>query len=335
MPVLQQDFVPTTWIKDCNAGCSSSGPNTRWDPTSGPPFIRVTCFPHFHAVQMEDTTLSSIEMDQTTLRPETRHGEKKQFPPMQGRFIWYELMTTDTDAATDFYRGVIGWETQDSGVVGMDYTMFTVAGRPVSGTMELPQTARSMGMPPQWLGYIAVDDVDTLAADIVIAGGVVHRAAADIPGIGRFAIVGDPDGATFALFQADGGDPPPEAPMGTPGHIGWRELYAENAEGAFAFYRQAFGWQLHREMDMKDGGVYRIFGLDGQDLGGIMTRPPSMRYPLWTFYFNVDAIDAASERVRAAGGQVVFGPMEVPGNIWIVQCVDPQGALFALTAARR
>lgn len=253
----------------------------------------------------------------------------------QGRFVWYELMAADTEAAKHFYRAVIGWETQESGVAGMDYTMFTAAGRPVSGAMELPATARGMGIKPQWLGYIAVDDVDTLAADIVIAGGVVHRAAADIPDIGRFAIVGDPDGATFALFQASSGDPPPAAPPGALGHIGWRELYAEAGEAAFGFYGTAFGWQLNSEMDMGPMGVYRIFGLAGEDFGGIMTRPPSVQRPLWLFYFNVDAIDAAAERVVAAGGQVVLNPMEVPGGSWIVQCVDPQGAFFALTAARR
>jgi predicted enzyme related to lactoylglutathione lyase len=254
---------------------------------------------------------------------------------MQGRFVWYELMTTDTDAAKAFYRSVVGWEAQDAGVSGIDYTMFTVDGGPVCGTMELPASARSMGIPPLWLGYIAVDDVDTLAADIVIDGGVVHRAAADIPGIGRFAIVGDPDGATFALFHAAAGEPPAAAPVGTPGHIGWRELYAEDGEAAFAFYGRTFGWQLNRDIDMGAMGTYRVFGLDGADMGGMMTRPPTMERAMWVFYFNVDAIDAAAERVTAAGGQVVFGPVEVPGDIWIIQCIDPQGALFALTAPKR
>ncbi len=254
---------------------------------------------------------------------------------MRGNFVWYELMAGDTQAAEAFYRAVIGWETQPSGMSGMDYTMFTVDGRPVSGAMALPASARSMGIAPQWIGYIGADDVDTLAADIVMAGGVVHRAAADIPGIGRFTIVGDPYGATFALFQSDGGDPPPPLPVGAVGHIGWRELYADDGEAAFAFYRQAFGWQLHREMDMGPTGIYRIFGIDGQDIGGIMTRPPTMQHAQWVFYVTVDEIDAAVGRVEASGGRVVFGPTEVPGGIWIVQCVDPQGALFALTAARR
>lgn len=253
----------------------------------------------------------------------------------RGRFVWYELMTTDTEAAKTFYHAVVGWESQEAGVADVAYTMFTVAGSPVCGTMELPQTARSMGIRPLWMGYIAVDDVDTLAADIVIDGGVVHRAAADIPGIGRFAIVGDPHGATFALFHAASGEPPPPAPVGTPGHAGWRELHAGDVEAAFGFYANAFGWQLSRDIDMGPMGNYKVFGLGGEDMGGMMTKPPMLPNPAWLFYFNIEAVDAAVERVTAAGGQVVFGPTEVPDGSWIVQCLDPQGAMFALTAAVR
>jgi uncharacterized protein len=253
----------------------------------------------------------------------------------RSRFVWYELMTLDMAAAETFYGEVIGWDHRAAGVAGPPYTMFTVMDRPVCGTMELPETARAMGIGPRWLGYIAVDDVDTLAADIVIEGGVVHRAAADIPGIGRFAIVGDPQGATFALFHATGGEPPPEVAPGTPGHVGWHELYAEKPEEALGFYSKMFGWRQNREIDMGEMGTYHIFGIDGVDMGGMMRRPPTMAHSIWTFYFNVEAIDAAAERVKSAGGQVVFGPQEVPGGVWIVQCLDPQGALFALTAPKR
>jgi hypothetical protein len=251
-----------------------------------------------------------------------------------GRFVWYELMTTDMAAAESFYRDVIGWGAQDAGVSGVNYTMFIVDQRPVSGSMALPESARSMGIPPLWLGYIAVDDVDTLAADIVTDGGVVHRAAADIPGIGRFAIVGDPQGAAFALFKGNSSPPEPAA-MGTPGHIGWHELYAADDEEAFAFYSKTFGWLLSRDVDMGPMGVYKIFGLDGNDMGGMMTKSPEMPTPAWTFYFNVDAIDAALDRIKQAGGDVLNGPMQVPGDNWVIQCRDPQGAMFALVAPKR
>jgi predicted enzyme related to lactoylglutathione lyase len=250
-----------------------------------------------------------------------------------GRFVWYELMTSDLAAAETFYRKVVGWEKQDAGVQGVAYTMFTVDGRPVTGAMSLPESARSMGISPLWLGYIAVDDVDTLAADIVIDGGVVHRAAADIPGIGRFAIVGDPEGAAFALFKGTSSQQRP-APEGTPRHIGWRELYADDSEAAFEFYSRAFGWQLSRDFDMGPMGVYKIFGLEGGEMGGMMVKPETMPSPSWIFYFTVPSIDAAAKLVTEAGGQIINGPREVPGA-WVLQCLDPQGAMFALTAAER
>jgi predicted enzyme related to lactoylglutathione lyase len=251
-----------------------------------------------------------------------------------GRFVWYELMTTDMAAAESFYRDVVGWGAQDAGMADVRYTMFTVEGRPVTGSMALPESARSMGIPPLWLGYIAVDDVDTLAADIVIDGGVVHRAAADIPGIGRFAIVGDPQGAAFALYKGTSNDPPP-APMDAPGHVGWHELHAEDGDAAFDFYSRAFGWAQNSTFDMGATGAYRIFGLDGQDMGGMMTKPENMPMPSWIFYFNVPAIDAAADRVRTGGGLILNGPTEVPGGSWVIQCLDPQGAMFALTAPER
>jgi predicted enzyme related to lactoylglutathione lyase len=252
-----------------------------------------------------------------------------------GRFVWYELMTTDMDAAEAFYRDVVGWGAQDAGVAGVNYTMFTVNERPVCGSMALSESARSMGIPPLWLGYIAVDDVDTLAADIVIDGGVVHRAAADIPGIGRFAIVGDPQGAAFALFRGMPGQPQPAAAMNTPGFTGWHELYADDGHAAFDFYSRAFGWEETGPSDADATGDYKVFGLDGEDMGGILTRPDNMPVSSWIFYFNVPAIDAATERVRAGGGMILDGPTEVPSGGWSLQCLDPQGAMFALFAPER
>lgn len=255
---------------------------------------------------------------------------------MHGTFVWYELMTTDMAAAETFYKEVVGWGAQDAGMEDMKYTMFKVGERPAAGSMELPQTARSMGIPPMWLGYIAVEDVDTAAADIVTDGGIVHRAAADIPGIGRFAIVGDPQGAALALFKGKPGEePPPPLDPGTPGSTGWHELYTGDVDKAFDFYAKTFGWTKSRDMDMGAMGVYRIFAQNGTDIGGMMTKPAAMPSAAWNFYFNVEAIDAADLRVKAAGGQVLNGPMEVPGGQWIVQCLDPQGAMFALVAPGR
>ncbi len=249
------------------------------------------------------------------------------------RFVWYELMTDDPDAATQFYAEVVGWTVTDAGMPDMAYSIFATDAGPVGGLMAIPDEASAAGAEPVWFGYVGVDDVDAMASRIEAAGGRVHRAPDDIPGVGRFAMVSDPHGAAFAVFSpADGGDPPPPAPPGTPGQAGWRELMADDLDTAFAFYAAMFGWTRAEAHDMGPAGVYQLFAAGGETIGGMMTRMPDMPSAFWTYYFNVADIDAAAARVTAAGGKVVNGPMEVPGGSRILQGLDPQGAMFALVA---
>jgi predicted enzyme related to lactoylglutathione lyase len=253
-----------------------------------------------------------------------------------GKFVWYELMTTDTKAAEAFYRRVVGWGAKDARQPGMEYTLFTVGEAQVAGMMAIPEAVRAAGGRPGWLAHVAVDDVDARAAQMKAASGTIHREPTDIPGIGRFSIVADPQGAVISLFRGEmTSEPPPSAPPGTPGHVGWHELMAADGAAAFAFYATLFGWTKGEAVDMGPMGVYQIFARDGQPTGGMMTKPPTMPAPAWNYYFNVEAIDAAAARVTEAGGQVVNGPHQVPGGSWIVQCIDPQGAVFALVAAQR
>ncbi|MFC3227503.1 VOC family protein [Marinibaculum pumilum] len=251
----------------------------------------------------------------------------------QGRFVWYELMTTDTAAAERFYREVVGWSAADAGMPDMAYTILSAGEAPVGGLMALPAEVAAAGGQPGWIGYIAVDDAEAMAERAKAAGGAVHRAPEDTPGIGRFAVIGDPHGAVFALFQAtDGGEGPPAAPMGTPGHVGWRELMAGDLDSAFTFYAGLFGWTKAEAHDMGPMGVYQLFATGGETAGGMMTKPAEVPAPYWGYYFNVPEIEAAAARVKAAGGQLINGPMEVPGGSWVMQGLDPQGALFALVA---
>jgi predicted enzyme related to lactoylglutathione lyase len=118
--------------------------------------------------------------------------------------------------------------------------------------------------------------------------------------------------------------------------VSWHELYSSLGDkAAFDFYSGQFGWETMHEMDMGPMGTYRIFGADGVQMGGMMNKPDNIPASHWGFYVNVDAIDAAAERVKAEGGQVLMGPHEVPGGSWIVQCVDPQGVNFALVSLTR
>lgn len=253
---------------------------------------------------------------------------------MHGKFVWYELMTTDTKAAEEFYKNVVGWSARDAGMPGIEYTLFSIGDRNVAGLMTMPEGALEMKVPPAWLGYVAVDDVDDTAAKLAAEGGTVHRAPDDIPGVGRFAVVTDPHGVAFAIFNGTGEAPPLLEQM-APGNVGWHELMAGDLETAFAFYSKLFGWTKDQAMDMGAMGVYQIFAHNGQQIGGMMTKPKEVPAPFWLYYFNVEALDAAIDRAQSGGANVVNGPMEVPGGAWIVQCTDPQGALFALVAPKR
>ncbi len=253
----------------------------------------------------------------------------------QGQFVWCELATTDTASATTFYRSVIGWGAQDAGMADHPYTILSAGETPVGGLMALPQPARDAGAPPRWYGYIAVDDVDAVAARVKAAGGAIHRAGDDIPGVGRFAVVADPQGAPFVLFRPlDPGQAPPA--RGTaPGHVGWHELHAADWQSAFAFYADLFGWTKAEAFDMGAMGIYQLFAIGGVSVGGMMTRHDAKAAPAWLHYFRVDHIDAAVTRVKDAGGQVLNGPDQVPGGEWIAQCRDPQGAMFAMVSPDR
>lgn len=253
------------------------------------------------------------------------------------KFIWYELMTSDQDAAEAFYRAVVAWNMADAGQPGMRYTILSAGDRGMGGLMKLPAEACEAGARPGWSGYIGVPDTDAAAKSIAEAGGSIHRGPDDIPNVGRVAMVADPGGAIFTLLtpfpRAD--EPPPAEPT-TPGLVSWHELYSSiGQEAAFAFYSSQFGWETVDEMDMGPMGKYRIFGADGVQIGGMMDKPENIPVSAWGFYINVDGIEAAVERIKANGGQVLMGPTEVPGGSWIVQAMDPQGAAFALVSAQR
>ncbi len=249
-------------------------------------------------------------------------------------FVWYELMTTDMDAAQAFYSAVVGWTPRDFSQPDMRYTVMHAGDKGVVGVMTLPAEASAGGGRPGWVGYVGTEDVDASTANVRQAGGTVLREPEDILGVGRFSVLADPQGAVFMLFQPLDGDNPP-VPMGTPGHIGWRELYAADGVSAFDFYAGQFGWTKAEAMDMGPMGVYQLFAAGGDAIGGMMTKPEHVPAPFWLYYINVPEIDAAIARVNDNGGQILFGPQEVPGGAWIVQGMDPQGAMFALVAPRR
>jgi predicted enzyme related to lactoylglutathione lyase len=249
-----------------------------------------------------------------------------------GQFCWYELITPDPAGAEKFYGEVIGW-TPSAMMPG--YTIFEAQGSGVGGLMTLTDEMRAEGVPPCWTGYVFVADADAAAKKLQTLGGVVRRGPADIPNVGRFAVVTDPHGAVFCLFQDTQNTEAPEVDPDAPGRCGWRELMSNDWEKALAFYSEMFGWTKDRAVDMGEMGTYQTFAIHGRQSGGMMTKPPQCPSPFWGYYFNVDSAEAAAARITKAGGKIMMGPHEVPGGQWIVQAVDPQGANFAVVAPGR
>jgi predicted enzyme related to lactoylglutathione lyase len=196
--------------------------------------------------------------------------------------------------------------------------------------MEMPKEVSDSGVPPHWMAYISVEDVRTTAAKVENAGGKILQEATDIPGAGSFAELADPQGAAFAVYSStsEGQDSGDLSPVG---RFSWNELATSDYKGALAFYSDLFGWEPQDAMDMGEAGIYQIYGRGGQPFGGMFNKPDEMPGPpMWLYYILVQDVTAAVETVKDLGGQVVNGPMEVPGGDLIAQCLDPQGALFAL-----
>jgi predicted enzyme related to lactoylglutathione lyase len=254
----------------------------------------------------------------------------------QSSFVWYELMSSDVAAAKAFYTKVVGWKTQDMPMPGMTYTILSAGDTQVGGMMTLPKDACDAGMKPCWGSYIEVDDVDGAASKVRSLGGKIYAAPADIPNVGRFAVVADPQGASFNLFKP--AQPGERKVSSEPGFIGWHELHTNDAPKAFDFYSAMFGWLKGDAMDMGPMGKYQLFTIGGAAVGAMFNSPAAHANAaprFWMYYFNVGDIDAAAKRVGDGGGKIMFGPQQVPGGSWIVQAMDPQGAAFALVGSRK
>jgi predicted enzyme related to lactoylglutathione lyase len=246
-----------------------------------------------------------------------------------GRPVWYELLTTDMKAAEKFYTAVVGWTVSPFDGSPDPYDMWTRAGGvPVGGVMKIPG---GMGFPPHWVMYVGVPKLEEAVARILRLGGSTLSPLIEVPNVGRMQVMKDPQGAMFAIHEPAASSPEmPEAPPDL-GDASWRELYTTDAAAALKFYGDLFGWRETQAMDMGPMGKYHIFGRKW-DLGGIVNKPKEMAHvpPNWGLYFRVDDVNKGADRVKANGGQVLNGPMEVPGGDHVVNCMDPQGAAFSL-----
>lgn len=258
-----------------------------------------------------------------------------------GAFIWYELMTTDPEGAKAFYDAVVGWNVGSNEGSAMDYRMIQRAdGGHAGGMLVLTEAMTSSGARPTWLGYVAVPDVDAAVASFEAAGGQVHSPAVDMPGVGRIAMVADPQGAAIYLMKptppSDNSDAVSDVfSVDKAGHVRWNELAASDPAAAIGFLEQQFGWRKDGEMSMGDLGAYEFIRHDDTMIGAVMPLMPDMTHAAWSFYFGVEDIDRAAETIRSAGGTITAEPMQIPGGEYSLSAIDPQGASFGLVGPRK
>jgi uncharacterized protein len=252
-------------------------------------------------------------------------GKRASHPP--GTLSWVHLATTDVGAAKAFYGRLFGWETEDNDAAdGTTYTTCRVGGDAVCGLIAMPDEMRAAGVPPNWTSYVTVVDADEAAARTRDLGGDVVTDPFDVPDAGRTAVLRDPQGAVFAVWQ-------PGASIGAErvndvGCLTNNELATTDLDAARSFYEDLFGWTTE-DVDTGPNGPAMVAALNGGRLNANLTTVVGDVPPHWRPYFTVESTDATVKLVRELGGQVLLEPLTIPpGSIAMV--LDPQGALFAL-----
>ena len=254
--------------------------------------------------------------------------------PLQGSHIWYELMTSGPDGAKAFYDAVVGWSIGERIPGDQDYRMIGRSdGGFAGGVLGLSEDMRQHGAKPIWLGYVSADDVDETVRKIEAKGGKALMPAFDIPQ-GRIAMVADPQGNPFYVMKPvpPEGKPEGESDVFSPDQeqrVSWNELSTPDPVAARKFYGELFGWKSDDFMDMGDFGEYRFFDHGDTRIGAVSGVTPDGPQG-WRYYVRVPSIAKAADAVKANGGIVAMGPMEVPGGDHIIIGRDPQGAEFAL-----
>jgi hypothetical protein len=243
---------------------------------------------------------------------------------VRGRFVWHELLTPNKASAHDFYSKAVGW-TKQAWDQDPSYTMFAAPSGPLGASIEARDAA------PHWRPYIGTPDVDATVAAATRLGAKVTSPPTSLPNAGRYAVLSDPQGATFGIHSSST-EPQPETDA-QHGDFRWHEL-ATSADpvAAFAFYKELFGWDELGRHDMGPMGTYVLFGRNGKQIGGMFDKGKQGRTgaAYWVGYVRVPDLHATVATVKAEGGNLLTGPMEVPGDDWIAQFSDPHGALFAV-----
>jgi predicted enzyme related to lactoylglutathione lyase len=236
------------------------------------------------------------------------------------RFVWHEQVSPDPKAAKRFYTELFGWELEAFQPSEYDYEMIKVGDQTHGGF-----SAAEGDAPPHWLGHVSVEDVDDTVLRAEAAGGRIVNGPMDMPEVGRFALIADPQGGLISAYKPEGEGPIAE------GTFVWDELATDDVEGAKSFYTEVFGWRTE-DMDMGEAGTYTMLKRDGDpDAGGITQKAPGAPGgSIWYPYVATDDVDGTASKAKELGATVVLEPVDVPTVGRLAILIDPTGATFGL-----
>ncbi len=253
-------------------------------------------------------------------------------PP--GNFCWIELSTSNQNAAKQFYGGLFGWDANDSPIGPNEfYTMFEIGSRAAAAGYTMRVEQREQGVPPHWGIYIEVTDADASAAKAKELGGTVLAAPFDVMEIGRMAVLQDPTGTTFCIWQSKSSTG--FRISGVSGTFCWADLSTPDPAKAIEFYSGLFGWKFGSSEHDSSGYLHIKNG--EQFIGGL---PPVAHRragtpPHWLSYIQVDDVDATATKAEQLGGKLYLAPMSMEGVGRMSVIADPQGAVFAIFKSAR
>lgn len=260
-------------------------------------------------------------------------GDRTSYP--HGTFSWVELATSDQNAAKRFYADLFGWEYQDNPVGDeVFYSMAKLGDAFVAAIAPQHQEERQMGIPPHWNSYVTVDDVDAVSARVAALGGTLEMAPFDVMDVGRMAVVVDPEGAVFFLWEARSHIG--AGVVNVPGALCWNELATRDPKGAEEFYSALLGWEFELSSESAGPQYWMIGHGDGWN-GGMRLlgdETPGEVPPHWLVYFAVADVERAAEKASAEGAEILVPRMDVGERGAFAALADPQGAVLGLFEGR-
>lgn len=240
-----------------------------------------------------------------------------------GRFVWFEYVSQDAKKAQGFFGELFGWTTKAVPMPDGEYTMIAAPdGRTIGGYFAAPDAKT----PPGWLPYLQVQSAADIAAKVKKLGGSVMKEPFKVADIATMAVVADPHGAGFALWQPSKAEDPGKPATG---HFCWNELAAKDAKASVAFYTQIGGF-TEKTMDMGAMGTYHVLESDGQQRAGIMAQQMPQQPHAWLPYVQVANADHTVDKARRLGATIVVPPTPIPNVGRFAILVDPQGAATAI-----